>query len=385
MTALVVVAALSGSACSTTVPGEAVPSEVRLDTGNFTTMPRDVPDRIGDDAAVQGNIALGDYAVVPFDLDARFDWGLYRLFPSLPDSNSLYRVMGINLWSALNPGRVSGVLSAATEAPNTEDSPQATMIVLRYSDVSRAQTAFNRVAQIPATVASAAPSKYPAAHVGLQPTSFRTGPAIWLRHKEYVLAATFANISDATRVERLTTSFFDAQIPKLDSVPFGPDAARTQPADKDGILRLTRVDSTEPGAVKYTSGYYSVHTYVTGAVGRKSTARDKYAVHGIDLIGNEGRNQVLRAANPDRAADYVRQYGIGTSEAAARGFRSEPGVPGLGESRCHSTVATLYGRAERVYSCSVSRGRYVGAAQGASLLQAQQGGAASYMVLKNAE
>ncbi|AUN38906.1 DUF7373 family lipoprotein [Tsukamurella tyrosinosolvens] len=383
--ALAVAVTLAVSGCSTTVPGEAVPGEVVLDTGNFATVPRDVPQRVGDDAAVQGNIALADYVVPPSDVDPALDWGRYTLFPNLPDGNSMFRLMGTGLGTALQPGRVSGVLAPVTEDPNSDGAPQATWIVLRYSFEFYAKAAFEAVAKLSPTVAVSGPAKYPEAYVGPQPESFRAGPAIWLRHKEYILAATFANIEGRDRVEALATAYFDRQLPKLDTVPFAPADAQKQPADKDGILRLTRVDSTEAGAVNYTSGYYSAHSFQLGSTGRWSTKRSTLAVHGIDLIGYEGRNQVLRAASPARAADYVRQSGIGTSDNAARGFRLESGVPGLGDSVCHSTVANLYGRAERVYSCTVSRGRYVAAAQGASLLQAQQGGAASYMVLKNAE
>ncbi len=197
------------SGCSATVPGEAVPGEVRLDTGNFTTTPRDVPARVGDDAAVQGNIALGDYGVMPSDVDPALDWGLYRLFPSLPDANSMVRMTGERLGAALQPGRVAGVVAPATEDPNAATAPQATFLVLRYSTESQAKAAFDAVAAIPPTVAGAPPRKYPGAHVGRQPDSFAAGPAIWLQHKGYVLAATFANIADRDRVDRIASDFFD--------------------------------------------------------------------------------------------------------------------------------------------------------------------------------
>lgn len=377
--------ALALSACSTTVPGEAVPAEVVLDTGNFTTVPRDVPPRVGDDAAVQGNIALGDYVVTPSDLDATFDWGLYRLFPNLPDANSMLRMMGTRLGSVLQPGRVSGVLAPATEDPNSDDAPQATMIVLRYTDSAGAAAAFAGVKGIPPTIVGTPPAKYPAAHVGPQPESFRAGPAVWWHHEEYVLAAVFANIADDARVRGLAEAFFDRQIPKLGTVPFTAAQALQQPVDKDGILRLTRIDSVEDGPVKYTSGYYTPRTLRMNGSGQISRTRDVYAVHGIDLIGYEGRNQVLRAASASRAADFVAQSGTGSSANAARSFRSEGGVPGVRDSACHSQVADLYGRAERVYGCYVSRGRYVAGAQGSSLRQAQQGAAASYLVLKDAK
>lgn len=381
----IVVAGLALAGCSATVPGEAVPAEIALDTGNFATVPREVPVRVGDDAAVQGNIALGDYVVMPSDLDAAFDWGLYRLFPSLPDANSMMRVMGTGLGTALQPGRVSGVLAPAREDPNSDDAAQATLIVLRYSAEFYARAAFDSVVAIPPTVGGAAPAKYPSAHVGAQPESFRSGPAIWLRHKEYILAATFANIADQERVRSLTSAFFDRQIPKLDAVPFTPQQALLQPVDKDGILSLTRVDSTEAGTVNYGSGYYSARTYAMNGTGSKSRALSIYAVHGIDLIGNEGRNQILRAANPSRAADFVKQAGIAAGTDSVQGFRVENDVPGLRDTTCHSRVVSLYGRPERVFACYVSRGRYVGAAQGPSLKQAQQGAAASYVVLKAAK
>lgn len=384
-TALTVAVALVLSGCSATVPGEAVAGEVRLDTGNFATTPRDVPARVGDDAAVQGNIALGDSVVMPSEVDPALDWGLYRLFPSLPDANSMVRMMGERLGVALQPGRVAGVVAPATEDPNSDAAPQATFLVLRYSAEHYARAAFDAVAAIPATVAGPAPDAYPAAHVGPQPESFRAGPAIWLRHKDYILGATFANIADANRVRRLAGAFFDKQIPKLDTVPFTAAQLLQQPADKDGIRRLTRIDTTESTPIDYTSGYYSVHTFLMNSTGRRSTGKDTLAVHGIDLIAYQGRNQVFRAANSDRAADYVRYQGSDSRDRTAQGYRREDAVPGLNGSACLSTITNLYGQANRVFACYASRGRYAVGAQGASLLQAQQGAAASYTVLKNAE
>lgn len=110
----------------------------------------------------------------------------------------------------------------------------------------------------------------------------------------------------------------------------------------------------------YTSGYYSVHTFLMNATGRRTTGKDTFAVHGIDLIAYQGRNQVFRAANSGRAADYVRQQGSESKDRAAQVFRTEDAVPGLSGSTCLSTIVNLYGQANRVFACYASRGRRAG-------------------------
>lgn len=109
-----------------------------------------------------------------------------------------------------------------------------------------------------------------------------------------------------------------------------------------------------------------------------------YDRYGIDLIAAEGRNQVLRARNPGSAAGYLQEQEQRYRTDPSDGRRLEEHIRGLPDSVCVSRIAALKGDPNRVFACYVSRGRYAATAQGSSLTQAQQGAAASYIVLERA-
>lgn len=372
------------TACST-VPGEAVPDSaaLKLDTGNYPTAPRDSPAVTSARGSIQGNALLSDYAVVPADVDPAFDAKVYTPFTSINDYNSMTRMLGSALTFGLFYGNVAGVVAPFSELPKTDGtkSAQMTTVFLRYLSEADAATGFAEVKKIPPAAPGQPLPKYPAAYDGPAPTEFGGSPTIWLQHKEYILAVTFKDLSDRARIENLTTAFFDRQIPRLDEVPFKPYAGRAQPADKDGIMRLTMASQNDG----YTSGYFTPRAWSIVSTGRWKYSLELYRTYGIDLIGSEGRNQILRASNADRAGDYVRRMGDDYSKGISDGGRREASVPNLPDSVCISRYANLLGSENRVYACLASRGRYVTNTQGSSLLQAQQSTAASWTVLRAAE
>lgn len=117
------------AACSQTVAGEPFAAEAALDVGSYSTAPRVITQRGGDDAAVQGNIALSDYVISPADLDPRYDEHQYTQFPSLPDRSSMVGVFGEQLASTLSLGRALGVIDSRADGTGAIH----TTIVLRYT------------------------------------------------------------------------------------------------------------------------------------------------------------------------------------------------------------------------------------------------------------
>lgn len=371
--------------CST-VPGEAVPDAgaLKLDTGNYPTTPREVPTASWG-PGIQGNIVLSDYLVAAADLDAAFDRTLYKPFSSIDNANSMTNMIGDKLTYALLPGNVNGVVAQFGESGRAEGSAMPTMatFMFRYLTENDAATAFAQVKQIPPATASQQLAKYPAAHDGPAPTRFGGSPTIWLQHKEYVIATSFAAITDRARVDTLATAYFDRQLPRLAEVPFKPYEGRQQPTDKEGILRLTMADPTSDG---YNNGYFSSRAWALHSVGAWKTTTDLYRTFGVDLVGSEGRNQVFRAADTERAESFVREVGARYARdgGGGTGGRLEASVPNLPGSVCISRYANVSGAENRIFTCSAARGRYIASTQASSLQQAQQSTAASWTVIKNA-
>ena len=180
----------------------------------------------------------------------------------------------------------------------------------------------------------------------------------------------------------LASAFFTRQILQLNRVPFRPLASTIQPADRDGIRTLTRIDENDPSEVKYLAGYYSPRAWVMVSTGSWKNGIASYDRYGIDLIAAEGRNQVLRARNPGSAAGYRQEQEQRYRTDPSDGRRLEERIRGLPDSVCASRIVALKGDPNRVFACYVSRGRYAASAQGSSLAQAQQGATASYVVLE---
>lgn len=366
------------AACSQTVAGEPFASEAALDVGSYSTAPRVITQRSGDDAAVQGNIALSDYVISPADLDPRFDEHQYTQFPSLPDRSSMVGVFGEQLASTLSLGRALGVIDSRADAAGSV----LTTIVLRYTSETFAAEVIDSIRRSAAPPPTPELASHSAAFVGPTPQGLPGSTrSIWLQHNEFLILASFRGIVTPT-ADVLASAFFTRQILQLNRVPFRPLASTIQPADRDGIRTLTRIDENDPSEVKYLAGYYSPRAWVMVSTGSWKNGIASYDRYGIDLIAAEGRNQVLRARNPGSAAGYLQEQEQRYRTDPSDGRRLEERIRGLPDSVCASRIVALKGDPNRVFACYVSRGRYAASAQGSSLAQAQQGATASYVVLE---
>lgn len=366
------VAALTG--CTTTVDGVATAGDPQLDTGGYRVGPREVPERKGDDAIVQMNILLSDYVIAPPDLDAKFDWYASRPYPSLAGYTSQYNVLGAQLADAVSPGQKAGVIGAFTES-RAADAPTMAVFVMRYSSEERAVSAFEAArALVPGGRRLG-----PGVVEGPTPTSFAPGVAFWSRTADYVLSAVFRGV-DRPRAEALAAAWFERQPARLREVPFA--ASPMPPADKDGIMRYTRLDEVGESVTSFVSGYFSNRALGLVADGRWSVGLRTRTTFQIELIGVQGRNQVMRAASANFAADWVanqaRMYG---APGADDGGRVEERIRGLPQSVCVSRIALLLQQTNRVFACQVARGRYIAAAHASTLAQAQQSTSAGYLTL----
>ncbi|CAM3300091.1 Lipoprotein [Tsukamurella hominis] len=369
------VAALTG--CTSSIGGEAIPADPQLDTGGYAVGPREVPERTGTDAIVQMNIVLSDYVVLPPDLDAKFDWYAPRPYPSLAGAASRNNVLGGPIGDAVAPGQKAGVIGAFREA-RADGAPTMAVFVMRYSSETEAANAYNGARALMPRGRELGPGVVE----GPTPTSFAPGLAFWSRHADYVLAAVTRDV-DRPRAEALAAAWFERQPARLDQVPF--KAWQMPPADKDGIMRYTRLDEVGEPIMAFVSGYFSNRALGIVGDGRWSSGLRTRTTFQIELIGASGRNQVMRAASPNFAADWVaNQAKTFGAPGADDGGRVEERIRGLPQSVCVSRVAQLLQQTNRVFACQVPRGRYIAVAFSSTLAQAQQSTAAGYLTLPQA-
>ncbi|MEC4611563.1 DUF7373 family lipoprotein [Tsukamurella tyrosinosolvens] len=309
------------AACSQTVSGEPFAAEPALDVGSYSTAPRIITQRGGDDAAVQGNIALSDYVISPADLDPRFDEGQYTQFPSPPDRSSMVGVFGEQLASTLSLGRTLGVIDSRAD----DAGAVLTTIVLRYTSDTFASEVIDTVRRTAAPPPTPELASHPRAFVGPTPQGPPgTARSIWLQHNEFLILASFRGIATSA-ADALASAFFARQVPQLDRVPFRPLTSGIQPADRDDIRTLTRIDENDPSEVKYLAGYYSPRAWVMVSTGSWKNGIASYDRYGIDLIAAEGRNQVLRARNPGSAAGYLQEQEQPTTRRVRSAVPARPG------------------------------------------------------------
>lgn len=376
---------LATTGCGTAIPGapQTDPSaSVRLDTGNFPTTPRDVVSRSGDDARVQGSHALLDYLVAPAEVDARFDEGAYVPIPVLPDAAMMPMSFGTRMMAAFF-GHVGAVNTAQKINGDSATALEQQMntVVVRFATQDRASTALESLRRgfPPASGAGAPLAKYPAAFEGGTPEKIGGSPMFWVQHKEYLAGVGFINVQARDAVERLATSYLDKQLPRLDQVPFSAQDTSNYPdADRDGIMRRTRLMNPNPNGVRYATAWMTPHAWANATAGSWKQKTDLYARAGIDLIGHSA-NTILRATEPEGAQLFKR---LDRESPKSAGDREEPGVTGVPGSWCGSSLTTANGAERRYYSCAVVDGRYIAIDDASSLLAAQQGSAASYQVLK---
>lgn len=375
--------ALAG--CSAGVPGTPVadPSAgVRLDTGNFPTTPRVVGPRRADDARVQGSNALLDYLVSPAELDARFDEGAYVPIPVLPDAAMMPLSLGTRMMSAFwgHVGAVNTAQKIKGESATTLEQ-QMNTVVVRFANPAAAAAALDTLRSrfASATGAGAPLVKYPAAFEGGTPEKIGGSPMFWVQHKEYLAGSGFVNVQNRETVERLATAYFDQQLPRLDQVPFSADATANYPdADRDGIMRRTRLANANPNGVYYSTGWMTPHAWAMATSGSWKQKTDLYRRAGIDLVGHSA-NTIFRATEPEGAQLFKRLDQEAPKLAGEREEAAAPGVPG---SWCISALTDANGAERRYYACSVVDGRYIAVDDASTLAAAQQGVAASYLVLK---
>ena len=381
------VVTLGLSSCSEQISGtpQADPSAtVKLDTGNYPTTARDVGQRTGFDAGVQGSFALAGYLVAPAEVDEKFDVGAYSPIPIMPDLPMSQIVLGKSLAAALT-GQVGGAVVAQKVDMKGSTAPAAQMntMVLRYESPEVAASGLARVRSglPPASSAGAPLAKYKDAFEGGAPEKIGGSPHFWLQHKEYLVGVGFINVTSRADIERLATSFYDKQLPRLDALPFTATETRAfRQTDTDGIMRLTRLEEVLPNGGYYSTGWFTPHAWAIAAAERWKNMTDMMTRASIEVVANSA-NTVLRARDPEGASLYLRLSSVKTA-AGDQDEDAAPGVPGV---RCESGLTTANGRERRVYACTFALGRHVVQNTGASLIAAQQGAAASYLTVKDAK
>ncbi|MEC4611776.1 DUF7373 family lipoprotein [Tsukamurella tyrosinosolvens] len=371
--------------CSASIPGTPVAApgvSARLDTGNFPTTPRVVGLRRADDARVQGSHALLDYLVSPAELDARFDESAYVPISVLPDAEmmplSLGTKMSRSFWGhvgAVNDAqKIKGDSTTALEQ-------QINTVVVRFPSQELAQLALERLRSgfPPANGVGTPLAKYPAAFEGGTPEKIGGSPMIWMQYKDFITGVGFINVQTRETIEGLAASYFDKQLPRLDQVPFSAEATANYPdVDRDGIMRRTRLANANPNGVYYATGWMTPHAWAMSTSGSWKQKIDMYRRAGIDLVGHSA-NTIFRATDPEGAQLFKRLDQEAPKSAGDREEGSAPGVPG---SWCISGLTTANGAERRYYACAVIDGRYIAVDDASTLTAAQQGVAASYLVLK---
>lgn len=388
-TGLALAAVLALSGCGTVVSGtpQADPSaSVHLDTGNYPTTPRQVLARTGDDARVQGSYQLADHLVAPAEVNDKLDTTAYFPVLVISDLATLVSSVGMKLGGVLD-GHVGGVNVAQKVADPDSTTPEQQMntILLRYStpDDAKARLAKLRSGFPPVGGSGAPLAKYPDAFEGGTPEKIGGSPMFWLQHDEYLIGAGFLNFRSRSAVESTVTAYFDKQIARLNTVTFSPaETAKFPQADRDGIMRLTREQEGHSNGARYATAWMSPHAYAMATDGTWAAKVKKLERAGIDLVAHSA-NTIYRAKEPEGAQMYAR---LVTEEVGSSpGEQVEPAPGGVPGARCASQLTKANGKERHAYTCTIAVGRYVAVDSGPSLSAAQQGAAASYLVLKEAK
>ncbi|WP_139057941.1 DUF7373 family lipoprotein [Tsukamurella pseudospumae] len=387
-----IAAALVVSACSTTIAGTAVsdPSAApHLDTGGFPTKPRDVPARVGSDVRVQPSFELGNYLIVPAELDAGFTEDTSVPIPSLPSTVGLAltvgKTQGLLLADEERNRYIGGAVmtSQRTWTSAGEDPPRMTTYLMRYRTSAAVDDVVAKLKALPKTVSEpkglpGKPDSFEAPTI----TSYTGSPVWYIPRGDYLLGIAFKGIS-RVEAESIAGRWVDRQIPKLAEQQLTADQLLAMPADRDGILSLTIPGVQVVDGIAYELGYMSPRTWAQLTTGRWSENIAIMDRAGIDLIGSSA-TKVFRARD-NASAEYYRSADRSDveGETAPTSAAAPAGVPG---AQCKTGTTKANGAARAYYACTVVVGRYYATTSAISSLDAaQQQISAQYLILQHAK
>ncbi|MGZ9825309.1 DUF7373 family lipoprotein [Tsukamurella ocularis] len=381
------VAALTG--CTTSIPGTPVAdtsAEVRLDTGGYPTSPRQVPTRTGADVRVQPSFELGEYLIVPPDLQAGFDDGAKTAVPSLPSVVAIAADLGEKQALILAHDRyVGGAISANQRAaePGVAEPPRMTTYLLRYQTTKAVDEVSAKIKALPRTTAEAKglpgrPESFEAPAV-----SDGSAPVWYIPRGDYLLGVAFKGIPRA-EAESLANRWVDRQIPKLAELKLTADEMLSMPADRDGILSYTIPGVETIEDVQFELGYMRPRTWAQLVVTKWADSIALMERAGVDLVGS-GATKVFRARDAASAryyADAERQ----TSSSYVNTYTTTAAPAGVPGARCGTGKTTANGTERAYYTCNVVVGRYYAQTGSVSTIQqAHQQISAQYLILQSAK
>lgn len=393
-----VTTALAVTGCTTVVDGTAQPdpsAAVRLDTGGYPTVPREVPERTDpNDRRVQASYELSGHLIAPTEIDAAYDWlSSTAQTPVFASEIALTLQFGGVHAAALHAGDtfVGGAISARqTEVAGTANAttPRMSTMLFRYRTADNAAGAVRGLKTLP-TAGGTPLDGYPESFRGAAIDAAGLTTVWWTPVGDYLLGVGFASVPDADARTR-AIQWLDRQVRELTRITASPQQLLELPPDRDGIMSLT-----VPGTQRFQDGaqvtlaYLTSRAWANAASGRWTTKTTLFERAGVDLIGSAA--SVVYRTRDAAAAGYLSdalntpQPGVELSnETDDQVVAAAPsGVPNV---RCSSSTTRVTGDPRKAYSCALVVGRYyVQTDLVSTLAQAQQQASASYLMVKDAK
>jgi hypothetical protein len=372
------------TACSTTVPGTAVPEALHLDTGNFPTVPRTVRAATPADAWQQESWNIGDYVVAPWDIDPSFSRTVATALQRTPLVFAPTMLVDDEISASQAAKLVDAGLQAGFRARSADTDEGRHAIgtgILRFSQPDTAASAIRIMTSSPAPDIPAALGAIQGTVV-LKSTTDSSGTTIVTAtmRENLVILADVTGMPNAQHAIALLVKAIHLQVDKAEGyrqtpyiggfpeVDMDPQAimARTMPAEQPYDVRLKQAVGLSAG-VEYLAGFRSMHTdaLYAGAVPDNAA--------GLEWVGSPGgtvANKVVKASNSATANQFRAQYGTDTSCA--------PDLPADAVS-CDKDDTS-----GGILRCTVSYGSWVAMLDSNTKPLLRQKCAAQYLILRTA-
>ncbi|KXP00741.1 hypothetical protein AXK60_08750 [Tsukamurella pseudospumae] len=381
---MLMVTALAG--CATEVPGtaSAPSSAVRLDTGNYATTVRTVPERSAARGAVMEGRRLADTMPLTTDIDPSLRFGGQLFAGALRDYNiggSLEASFGVQVANAMDkrgPGYYVRVdTSRSTSDLKTMffgawemDSAAAAAAAVADPKILASASTDGGIPRVPVTIPG-----YPAAVSYSQTVGKDVAINSLVASGRYVLASYAKIPAGAAAIGR----FYDRQIAALKTfTPTPTEKLADLPVDKDGIASRTLV----PEKTEYfvTDGWTTPKLFAADS-DRVEDTRKALDAAGVDLVGL-GSDAVLRARDEatartlrDELADIVQPMESGVQATEV------PGAPGV---ICRIESSAMPRGSNVKTHCFLAVGRYTAVLTADQTGDAKQQAAAQYLILRKA-
>ncbi|GAB3132599.1 hypothetical protein GCM10027289_21040 [Tsukamurella serpentis] len=354
-----------GSPAGTT---HAVPAG--LDTGGYPTTAVPVPAPTPESAWVMEGNRMADALIQVNQVDPRMVIGgaALRSFPVLSGNQLRTRVPDATAEVFQRSGMRVGM---TTTRGDTLESPRIAMRIglYRFGTPEAATKAFEAV-----KVATARLRPIPVTGTdGVSAAEFKPGTVDSYRAEGPFVINISGTDSTTAAAAQLVAKGYEQQLPQLRKFTPTPDAEIGRLAtDVNGALGRTLPQDSDTEKQELSTGAFGID----GVLHRISDIRsaDVYRAAGVDSAAQRG-SVVYRTSDESAAQTLAAELAKSTPT------RAQPKAPSpaqLPQSPCYQRSDS------KVFACVVVVGRWVGTANGSSLIEAQRKASAQYVILANA-